>query len=129
GRGSCAQTARALTIRSSRHRFAARLNLGVRTQVEVNDASKKKFGAWFWVAIFAVLSLLHLLGWYRKGDALELVRAIGFALLIPLSWLFPAWPRSESSAAPKGSAVRSVSLTLWLVGASMVIYALVRSWL
>jgi len=97
--------------------------------VEVNDASKKKFGPWLWVAIFAVLSLLHLLGWYRKGDALELVRAIGFALLIPHSWLFPAWPRSESSASPKRSAVRFVSLTLWLVGASMVIYALVRSWL
>jgi len=107
----------------------APLSLGVRTHREMDGESKKGLGRWFWVAIFAALSILHAVGWYRGGEVLELIRAVGFALLIPHSWFFPAWPRSATPNSVSHARIRYFTLPLWLVGAAMVVYALARSWL
>jgi amino acid permease len=97
--------------------------------MNVEGESKQGLGRFLWVAIFAALSLMHFILWHRNAEVLELVRAVGFALLIPHSWLFPAWPRPTTTTSASRQNVRYVTLALWLVGAAMVVYALARSWL
>ena len=97
--------------------------------MSVEGESKRGLGRIFWVVIFAALSLMHFVRWHRNVEALELVRAIGFALLIPHSWLFPAWPRPAAAAPVSQPQVWYATLALWLIGAAMVVYALAGSWL
>ena len=97
--------------------------------MNTDGSTKKGLGKWFWIAIFSALAALHFAGWYRTGDTLELVRAAAFALLLPHSWFFPAWPRADETNTVKHSGIRYVTLSLWFVGLATLVYALVRSWI
>ena len=95
----------------------------------MNVGSNVLSSRWFFPAMLLTLSLLSLARWNQNGDTFELVRAAGFALLVPNLAIFPRENVAVGKETLSPRWLRTITLAAWWAGFALVISAVVGPWL
>ena len=80
---------------------------------------------WLLPAIFGLLAILSLYAGLVRNDPLDLLRGLGFLLLLPYIILFPSTASRVPSIAGRSASWRLPALTLFWIGAAAIAAALV----